>query len=474
MSIYASHIIKRNEIYHFRLAIPTDLRDIYKQREIRKSLKTAVPETARARAHILYLKCNQLFMNAREMPQSKTFYDIKQLLREDGSKEITLSDVKAEDIEILKQLKAEGIIPDHSNPQQPSQASTSSIKLSEASTRHIEEKRRSGSLTERSQKAYETATEFMIDIIGDVGIDQISTAEARSIKNTLLKLPPNRKKIANYRGLTITELTDLNLPDSKTMGIETINGNLTKMGTLMKWAKANGFSNSNPFEDIKLKSKRKASDARGIFTEEDLLKLFSIEQYQKHEYKHPYYYWLPLIGLHTGARLNEICQLHLDDIKQEDDKTWCFFFTAEHIDQDLKTAYSKRVVPIHSKLVELGLLDFKKSLERRGETRLFPELKKGRDGYSTAASKWFGRIRNKLGWTNVSPKKDFHSFRHTVANKLKQSGVNSDLTGGILGHSNGTITYGRYGKEYTHNPLSPVIEMIDWDASINHIRKFRI
>jgi len=41
----------------------------------------------------------------------------------------------------------------------------------------------------------------------------------------------------------------------------------------------------------------------------------------------------------------------------------------------------------------------------------------------------------------------FHSFRHTVANALKQADVPRDRTAEILGHDRGKdVTYGRYGK----------------------------
>ena len=32
----------------------------------------------------------------------------------------------------------------------------------------------------------------------------------------------------------------------------------------------------------------------------------------------PAYYWVPLLGQYTGARLNELCQLYVNDIKEID------------------------------------------------------------------------------------------------------------------------------------------------------------
>ncbi|MBT3438305.1 MAG: tyrosine-type recombinase/integrase [Oceanospirillaceae bacterium] len=65
------------------------------------------------------------------------------------------------------------------------------------------------------------------------------------------------------------------------------------------------------------------------------------------------------------------------------------------------------------------------------------------------SSKWFARHRAAIGLAEGGVKKDFHSFRHTLADDLKQRGVAESLIAGILGHSTGGITFGHYGKDYT-------------------------
>jgi integrase len=47
-----------------------------------------------------------------------------------------------------------------------------------------------------------------------------------------------------------------------------------------------------------------------------------------------------------------------------------------------------------------------------------------------------------------APKKDFHSFRHTVATKLKNAEVSEPVAAALLGHSSKGITYNRYGKQF--------------------------
>jgi integrase len=115
-----------------------------------------------------------------------------------------------------------------------------------------------------------------------------------------------------------------------------------------------------------------------------------------------------LLGLYTGARLEELCQLHQEDVRDEEG-IWVISINDQG-EKKLKTHASKRIIPVHPKLIELGLPDYVTSQQDKGETRLFPELTRGRDGYSTAASKWFSRYRQSIGLFNQSPPKDFHSM----------------------------------------------------------------
>ena len=95
-----------------------------------------------------------------------------------------------------------------------------------------------------------------------------------------------------------------------------------------------------------------------------------------------------------------------------------------------------------------------------GQQRVFSELTlHKKHGYSSIPSKWFARMRAQLGFEG---KKDFHSFRHTLADHLKQKGVSEALVGGILGHQTGGITFNRYGKDFRPEVLVPVVEAINF------------
>lgn len=118
------------------------------------------------------------------------------------------------------------------------------------------------------------------------------------------------------------------------------------------------------------------------------------------------------------------------------------------------------MIPIHSKLIDLNLLGYAKNLRKGCHVRLFPELVRGRDGYGQVPSKWYGRFRDRLGWQPQKPNLDFHSFRHTVANALKQSGQQQAHISALLGHLQESVTIGIYGDNFNTiaAPRTAVIE----------------
>ena len=129
--------------------------------------------------------------------------------------------------------------------------------------------------------------------------------------------------------------------------------------------------------------KEVANERREAYSREDLLRIFQHEFYKNAEYAHPYQYWVPHIALFTGARINEISQLYVEDIVNPDG-FHAFSFCAldsgvdaggnkiRRGDTRQKTAACRRLTPIHPTLVDLGFLDFVKSMKDSGQKRIFP------------------------------------------------------------------------------------------------------
>lgn len=151
-------------------------------------------------------------------------------------------------------------------------------------------------------------------------------------------------------------------------------------------------------------------------------------------------YWVPLLGLFTGARVGELCQLRVSDIDAPDGAPF-LHITDDAEDTTVKTEAGIRSVPIHSELVRLGLLDYADAMREAGEVSLWPDLKfrKGKPG--GYFSGWFGEYRRGC----AVPVPDFHSLRHTVRTAMTEARIAEAVQDRITGHevkgSTGTRVY---------------------------------
>lgn len=169
-------------------------------------------------------------------------------------------------------------------------------------------------------------------------------------------------------------------------------------------------------------------------------------------------YWIPLIAIYSGARLGEIAQLRNGDIRQLHG-VWIFHITEEgEGGKSVKTDGSQRVVPVHSKLIQMGFLKFHARQSAMGE-KLFPEMKPDARGYiSGTASTFFNDYFRNIG-VKIDRSRNFHSLRHNVADAFRAAGYLDEQHGVLLGHTKGSTT-GRYGI-MPEGPLQDRVKMIE-------------
>jgi integrase len=276
-----------------------------------------------------------------------------------------------------------------------------------------------------------------LEFIKDKQIGTIEKEHARGYKDYLSSQP-------NGRGGTLSTAS--------------INKHLSSVVTLFNWAKDQGFcSKDNPASGLKVKSSRRADEERSAFTASDLKFIFS-DDYNSLKDKRPDRYFIPLILLHTGARVGEVAQLRADDVKKENG-VWCFDIHPS-AETSVKTQSSIRLVPIHSFLVQAGLLKYCEEIRKEGHAQLFPALKKSANGYGSAISKWFNKRLREKGITDK--KKVLHSTRHTFITKLKQLDIQDHLISELVGHTVESITVGRYGKKLDVKALRKAVEKLEY------------
>lgn len=140
-------------------------------------------------------------------------------------------------------------------------------------------------------------------------------------------------------------------------------------------------------------------------------------------------FWMPILALWHGFRAAEIGGCALHDIKKLSGH-WVFDLR----ERDLKNDQSRRIVPLHPKLTELGFLDYVSDQRDRGETWLFPEFDhdRGKD-VAKQYGKWFGLWRRRE--RGADGMRNFHSFRHTFINRCRELELPIEHRNQITGHA---------------------------------------
>jgi integrase len=235
---------------------------------------------------------------------------------------------------------------------------------------------------------------------------------------------------------------------------KTINKYLSALGAFCQWLLANDFIQEDVMRGMYLNID-KSEKKRFPYTAEQLTTIFSsplftgcVGEGREHEPGdlriRDWRFWLPLIGLYSGARLGEIAQLLTADLRQIHGQ-WVFHITREgSVLKSTKTAGSERVVPVHPELIKLGLLEYHASVQKRGAEQLFSEIKQDRRGFfSGAPSSFFNDYLRAIG-VKVDATVNFHSFRHGIADAFRRAGYLDEQFGCLLGHSKSSTT-GKYG-----------------------------
>jgi integrase len=80
-------------------------------------------------------------------------------------------------------------------------------------------------------------------------------------------------------------------------------------------------------------------------------------------------------------------------------------------------------------------------------------------GYSHTFVTWFSKARTKASQLGKSLP-ELYGARHTAATEMKNAGIPNQFASAVLGHSNNSITYDRYGKGVDVHHLRRAVEAI--------------
>lgn len=438
---------------YFRRRVPDDLRPAIGRPYLVRSLGTSRRRDAIILARLLAAKTDQLFSNLRQMPRKKNHrVDLKIVMDFSDSgllKSLSVETEHPDEIPAAQEIARSALsgADAAASPEIKPANKAATKSLTETWEDYKSEKIATGTWKDGEDTArydHLPHVRALIDAIGDKAIGTVTAEDVVAFQTRVLKDPAggtanNRKK------------------------------RLTRAGALLRWAKKKRII-PDAFDDLFQFPGKIEQNSYVAFDQNDLKALFESPDYREHRFRTPSEYWLPLLGLHTGARLNELCQLTRADISEHDGIPTITVLDDD--DKRLKTTASRRIIPIHTNLIRCGLLEYVATV---GTGRLFPELPESaarRGDYTKEASRKFTDYRRKqgVGTTTGKSNKTFHSFRSTLISALRKAGVPGDRRRRLAGHEAIDVHDKNYsgGDELTmfdFKTLKNDIELVRYDVT---------
>ncbi len=437
-------LFRRGVIWHYRRRVPSSIRSVIGLTEITKSLHTVDYSTALDRYQTVSATVEQTFNQYRHGDCNDHGFAADTVLHKTATHATQIKAPPSFDQDGLRTLiktVVEEVVGQALPVKKPS------ITLSELYRRYMDDPARQRS--KKTVMTYESVFKVLVEVLGsEKDIGEINRDDCRYVLDVIRYLPANAKK--KFRKKTLVQISELaRKRNMSPMAPLTINKYISKLAAMLSWAVEEELLYHNPAKNLSVADPVHQQDKRLPFSDWQLQKIFTAL-----EGKSGAEYWVPYIGLYNGMRLNEICQLNVEDVQQHDG-VWCFAITRDHTigvdDKVLKTKASERTIPIHPHLIELGFMKYLKRFERKPRSKLFPDIPAGTTGYrSDTFSKNFRRFLKSI--EADADRTSFHSFRHNFRDALREGNVRHEiamLLGGWSDRSRSQATQMFYGQGYS-------------------------
>ncbi|MEM5468272.1 site-specific integrase [Celeribacter marinus] len=326
-------------------------------------------------------------------------------------------------------------------------------------------------IEEKTLRQYQSFAALFAMLSGIDDITKIRQPDVKAFRADLSMMPKSWGKSPKDRTATRDEVMAkaASLPlDKIGLSVGTINRHLEHLNQIADWARDEGLSVDPNLNPAKLRKKEtvRARDKRAAFSVAQLQAIFQDPVWtgSKSEYHQTKpgqdifqngVYWCPLIGAYTGARREEIAGLAPSDIVKVEG-IWCFSIVDSEL-RRIKNLSSRRMIPIHSHLIELGFLDHGLKAQNNNQNSLFPELYEvGNDAYGRKVGRRMRQIIDQE-LREHGAKLSFHSLRHYAQNQLDHAGVDDKIVRDIIGHEGKDIHDKVYRKSAPLPALSQAI-----------------
>lgn len=300
---------------------------------------------------------------------------------------------------------------------------------------------------ERRQLATDTITEsrhtlrILQGVIGDVPVDQIKAAQIRAFWDGVRWWPANATVKPAYRGLSVPEIIERGKAEGVPMpSAHTLNKHRQRLGVFFTALVDTDLILKSPMKGLgpEIDTSTELETGRP-FTPDELRQIFDPVGFRLWAEESPHRWWGPMLGLYTGARVNEIAQLYVDDVRQVEG-VWGLFFWKNARNQKIKTKSSIRFVPLAQPLIDAGFLKFVEDMRQTKHPRLFPHLPAGTKATGKPNGTGYGRQLSRqfsayLKTFEIEKGVAFHAFRHTLSTALAEASVDTGVIAKITGHA---------------------------------------
>ena len=354
-------------------------------------------------------------------------------------------------------------------PPLPGEVVKPKMTLAGATEKFIDFQRAKGN-KEKTLGDFKLTMTWVLSVVNpEKRIDQVTKEDVRAVRDLFGAVPKHMDKNPTTKDLTAADAAKVGGGMEK-LAPKTQRKRFAAFTGLLRWSVSEGYADVFIGDGIGIIAKAKKIKERKPYSSEQLKQVFSCPIYTGRKslsrYNIPgevrrkdYLFWVPLIALFAGMRAGEILQLTKSDIKTEagipyfDVTKW--ENVQDEVDKSLKTEASERRVPIHSKLVDTGFLDY---VAAQPIGRIFARASQGSDGtYTQYYSKQWRMTAQKAGF--YTPQTVFHSFRHNFVDACRNAKVPENIAMQLVGHKD-QKTHGGYGAGASLAVLHEEIERV--------------
>ncbi len=321
--------------------------------------------------------------------------------------------------------------------------------------------------TSISQK-WSNSTMDLVNIVGNIlfkffnpnkEITAISRDDLLKFRNTLALIPTKLNQKAKYKDKSLEQIISLGKNDPKLSQV-TIQKYMIRVIQFFKYCYNSDYISKSIVNDLNVKVEINPMERKVLpYSKDEANTIFKIVQNFKEANKSPSkrinandLYYITMIAAYSGMRINEIVQLRARDIMQHNN-VLCFSINRDD-GKSTKNINSIRLVPVHSKLVELGLMEF---VKQRASTNKSIFKVNNKDFSEIFRS----QIQRKL--ISSDKQKTFYSFRHYFIDTLVQQEVEPNIIAQIVGHEKQyKILLGTYATNINASVLKAKVKMVSY------------